>query len=622
MAQNRRILAGGLWLFAGLPILASFVQAAVALLGTSTTGIPVIGGIKRLFQSIAVFDAAGDLLRSSPSIVLVLFVLVTVAWLAQGVGMLALTNRVFTFGAAGFVTLFLVLFELVYLPLLSADIPTVQVAGFLFVPVVVAVALWAATLVFEWDVTLDDATGDRLADAREGAQRERRAFDERIDSAVPESARHSLRPFVPDAVDTVEREADAFRDECQSVVDRAEQLTNEQDSVSSRERNERSEQVLADAQALNGQGRAEQVAEEFERSLVDAIRTEFGEFGVDSRYGRRYEFRNLREYNELPLPTLSCPPAQVGGTRHELADRLADAVETDGLPAVASAIEECQEHLSEARSVIEQREGTVADRLDATDRTLDIARGHVESLDGDARERLTEFLLEGRTPETVDSVPTVPDIRDKQERAKDRLHRGNFDEARRIADKASTAAEHIEEIAEFFADSVGATIDYGSGSIPIPPTVGPELVAQLRVPFEGTYGVEYAVDGDTLRLSSTDDAGTATTQQETRERVQQTENESVQADDVLYVLRELKSAAAATSVEGSVELQTEQLPEKFVQSDILHEIKSFAERQSDVTGVSVPDGAPPGFLSIEVSDSVSPQRAMTTLQEQYARSQN
>lgn len=622
MAQNRRILAGGLWLFAGLPILASFVQAAVALLGTSATGIPVIGGIKRLFQSIAVFDAAGDLFRSSPSIVLVLFVLVTVAWLAQGVGMLALTNRVFTLGAAGFVTLFLVLFELVYLPLLSADIPIVQVAGFLFVPVVVAVALWAATLVYEWDITLDDATGDRLADAREDAQRERRAFDEHIDSAVPESARQSLRSFVPDAVDTVEREADAFRDECQSVVDRAEQLTNEQDSVSSRERNEQSEQVLADAKALDGQGRAEQVAEEFERSLVDAIRTEFGEFGVDSRYGRRYEFRNLREYNELPLPTLSCPPAQVGGTRHELADRLVEAVETDGLPSVASAIEGCQEHLSEAQSVIEQREETVAERLDATDRTLDVARGHVESLDGNARERLTEFLFEGRTPETVDSVPTVPDIRDKQERAKDRLHQGNFDEARRIADEASTAAEHIEEIAEFFADSVGATIDYGSGSIPIPPTVGTELVAQLRVPFEGTYGVEYAVDGDTLRLSSTDDVGTTTTQQETRERVQQTENESVQADDVLYVLRELKSAAAATSVEGSVELQTEQLPEKFVQSDILHEVKSFAERQSDVTGVSVPDDAPPGFLSIEVSDSISPQRAMTTLQEQYARSQN
>jgi len=614
-------LAGGLWLVAGLPILASFVQAAVALLGTSASGIPVIGGLKQLFQSIAVFDAAGDLFRSSPSIVLVLFVLVTVAWLAQGGGMLVLTNRVFTLGATGFVTLFLVLFELVYLPLLSAGLPTVQVGGFLLVPVLVAAALWASTLAFEWDVTLDDATGDRLADAREDAQRERRAFDQHVESAVPESVRDSLRSFVPAAVDTFEREADDFRAECQSVVDRAEQLTDSQQSVSSRERNEQAEQVLADAKALDGQARAEGLTAEFEQSLVDAISEEFGEFGVVSRYGRPYEFRNLRTYNELALPMLSGPPAQIGGSRHELGDRLADAVDTDSLSSVAGAIDASQDHLGEARSVIQDHEDTVAQRIDEVDRTLELARDHVEDLDGDARERLTEFLFEGRTPESVDSVPTAPDIREHQERAKDLLHEGQFEQAERVATEASTEADRVQEIAEFFADSVGATIDYGSGSIPIPGSVGTALVSQLRIPFEGSYPVEYTVDGDTLRITADDD-GTTTQSQESREPVNQSDNDSVQSDDVLYVLRELKSTAASTSVESSVELQTEQLPEKFVQSEILQEIKSFAERQSDITGVSVPKSAPPGYLSIEVSDGVSPQQAMTALQEQYASSQN
>lgn len=619
MASNRRILAGGLWLIAGLPILASFVQAAVALLGTTATGVPVLGGLKQLFQSIAVFDAAGNLFRSSPSIVLVLFVLVSVAWLAQGVGMLLFANRVFTLGATGFVTLFLVLFELVYLPLLSQGLPLVQVVGFLSVPVVVAGALWASTLAYEWDIVLDDATGDRLADAREDAQRELRAFEERTESVVPESTRQSLRSFVPDAVDAFEREATAFRDECQSVIDSAEQLTDDQQSVSSRERNEQAEQVLADAKALDGQARADQLADDFEATLVDGIRTEFGEFRVVSRYGRPYEFRNLRSYNELSLPMLDGPAVQIGGTRHELAERLVEAVEHDRLSAVAAAIEESRNHLSEARSVIEKREAAVGDPLDAVEETLEIAREHVDDLDGEARERVTEFLFEGRTPESVESVPTVPDIRKKQERAKDQLHEGQFDAAERTAAEAAAEAERIEEVAEFFADSVGATIDYGSGSIPIPPTVGTELVSQLRVPFERTYSVEYVVDGDTLRLSTDDDA--ATTQPTESEPVTGTDSESVPTDDVLYVLRELNTAAATTSVENSVDLQTEQLPEKFVRSEILGAVKSFAERQSDVTGVTIPDDAPPGFLSIEVSDDVSPQQAMTALQEAYASSQ-
>jgi len=621
MKQNRQRLAGGLWLLAGLPILASFVQAAIALMGASATSIPVIGGVKRSVQSVAVLDAAGNLFRSSPSIVLVLFVFVTVAWLAQGAGMFVLTNRVFTLGATGFVTLFVVLFELVYLPLLSAGLPSGQTIAFLSVPILVAAALWASTLVFEWDVTLDDDTSGRLADAREDARRERQAFEDHVEATVPEDARELLREFAPDAVETFEQDAAAFTDECQSVVDTIETLSDDRESVSSRERNERAEQVLSDAKALDGQKRAERLCSTFERSLVKTINAEFGEFQPVSRYGRSYEFRNLRTYNELRLPMLDCPPVQIGGAQHELGEQIAAAVGSQGLASVAAAIERSGAHLSQARSVIDEHESAVATRLDEVDDILEIARDHIDGLDGEARERLHEFLFEGRTPEAVDAVQTVVKVREQQDEAKGLLHRAQFEDAERAADEAVTKAQQIEEIAEFFADSVGSTIEYGSGSIPVPPTVGTGLVSQLRVPFERSYAIEYEVDGDTLNITAADDGATTQTQ-ESRELVNNTDDDDVQADDVLYVLRELKSAAANSDVEGTVELQTEQLPEKFIRSDVLREIKRFAQRQSDVTGVTVPADPPPGFLSIEVSDSVSPQRAMTELQDRYASSQN
>ncbi|ERG90696.1 MAG: hypothetical protein J07HQW1_00723 [Haloquadratum walsbyi J07HQW1] len=43
MLQNRRRVSAGCWAVAGLPILASFVQATVALFETTATTIPLIG---------------------------------------------------------------------------------------------------------------------------------------------------------------------------------------------------------------------------------------------------------------------------------------------------------------------------------------------------------------------------------------------------------------------------------------------------------------------------------------------------------------------------------------------------------------------------------------------------
>ncbi len=43
MLQNRRRVAAGCWVVVGLPILASFVQATVALFEATVTTIPLIG---------------------------------------------------------------------------------------------------------------------------------------------------------------------------------------------------------------------------------------------------------------------------------------------------------------------------------------------------------------------------------------------------------------------------------------------------------------------------------------------------------------------------------------------------------------------------------------------------
>lgn len=614
MLQNRRRVSGVCWVVAGLPILASFIQAAIALGGASGGGLPVIGGLKRLFQSIAVFDAAGAVLRASSTVVLVLFLLVTVAWLAQGTGLFVLRHRVFTLGATGFVTLFLVLFELVYLPILSAGVPTGQVAGFLLVPIIASGASWAAALVYQWDITLDEETGGKLSDARTDAQGALQKFDDRVEFIASETTRQSLQSFAPEAVERFERGVASFRDDCQSVIDRADELTDS--SMTSRERNEVASQIRADAAGLAPDDRADRLQKELEQGVTDQIRGTFGDLHYVSRYDTAYEIRNLRAYHEIDLPTIGGPSIQLGGTRHELDDRLVEAINDEGLNSVTTAIERVESHLAEMETMLEERESAVATALDETDSALTVTRDHLDTLDGEARDRLTEFLLEGRTPDATLEIPNKPTVTDHAADAKAALHEGRFDAAQRAAEQARTEAQSVQAIAEFFAESVVATMDYGSGSIPIPEAVGVDLAAQLRVPFERTYDAEYAVAGTTLDIASDGEATEGN--RDRTPRGSDIVTNGADPDDVLYVLRELQSAAAASSTNDTVELQTENLPEKFVDEGILTEIQTFAERQSDVVSVTAPENPPPGFLSIKVADGVSPKRVMDALQNQYS----
>ena len=614
MLQNRRRVSGVCWVVAGLPILASFIQAAIALGGASGSGLPVIGGLKRLFQSVAVFDAAGTVFRASSTVVLVLFLLVTVAWLAQGAGLFVLRHRVFTLGATGFVTLFLVLFELVYLPILSAGVPAGQVAGFLLVPIVASGASWAAALVYQWDITLDEETGEQLSAARADAQEALQRFNDRVDTIASETTRQSLQSFAPEAVDRFERGVDSFRDDCQSVIDRADELTDS--SMTSRERNEVASQIRSDATALAPDDRADKLQRELEQAVTDQIRDTFGDLHYVSRYGTEYELRNLRAHHEVDLPTIGGPAVQLGGTRHELDDRLVDAINNAGLDSVTTAIERAEAHLTEMEAMLEERESAVAAALDEADSALTVTRDHLDRLDGAARDRLTEFLLEGRTPDATLEVPNKPAVTGHEADAKAALHEGRFDAAQRAAEQARTEAQAVQAIAEFFAESVVTTMDYGSGSIPIPETVGTDLAAQLRVPFERTYDVEYAIAGTTLEIASSGEATEGG--RERTPRGSDPVTNGADPDDVLYVLRELQSAAAASSTNNTVELQTEHLPEKFVDEGILTEIQTFAERQADVVSVTVPEDPPPGFLSVEVTDGVSPRRVMDDLQNQYS----
>ena len=322
MLQNRRRIAAGCWAVAGLPILASFVQATVALLETTATVIPLIGSLTQFLWSVSVFRVAGNIFRSSSTIVFILFVLIALAWTAQGVGLFALRHRVITLGATGFVTLFLVLFELVYLPVASAGLPAIQTAGFLFVPIGTAAMSWAASLVFDWSITLDSEATKALSTAREDTQEALTTFNSQIERVVGEQVQSSLKTIAPEAVTAFESQCSEFRDRCQAVQDEADAVVD--GSTSSRERHDTAAQLQADAAKLNDVAgeTATRVISTLERQVEDKINERYSDVHYVSRFSREYTIRNLRTHNSVSLPTIDGPAIQIGGSQHEIATRL------------------------------------------------------------------------------------------------------------------------------------------------------------------------------------------------------------------------------------------------------------------------------------------------------------
>ncbi|MFB6154570.1 MAG: hypothetical protein ABEJ22_01660, partial [Haloferacaceae archaeon] len=88
-------------------------------------------------------------------------------------------------------------------------------------------------------------------------------------------------------------------------------------------------------------------------------------------------------------------------------------------------------------------------------------------------------------------------------------------------------------------------------------------------------------------------------------------------DAVLYVFRELESAASSTAGE-SAQLQTDRLPASVAAPGVLSLVEQFAGRQTDIVDdVTVPESGPPGYVELQPASSKSGREVARTLHERY-----
>ena len=623
MRLEPRLAAGVCWIGAGLPIVATSVEAVLVLAGVETLSIPVVGAIAAALRSLVVFDVAGGVFESSPSAILLLFLLTTVAWAVEGVAVFGLREREYAYAAAGFVTLFSLLFLLAYSPVFASDVPVVQLGGFVSLAVVASGAAWGTVLVYDWDSDLDEATRTELSAAREAAREARRTFEDELDGRLDSRTRARLRSVAPGALDSVEARIDEFREDCDRIDDEADRIE-AGDVAGPRDRARAATALREEAEGLDPEGRVDGLAGTLAEQVAAAVREEFGDLHLVSRYGGAYEVRNLTDYNELRLSSVGTT-AQIGGTAHDLGERLAATVEDHSLPEVATAVDAARSHVESLRSHVDEQEARFADLAGTATERVEAATAEVEVVDGTPGERLEQLLLDGRYETDPPVGPSATAVEDALSEGRDRLHDCDFPAAIDRAETAVETAERLVATAEFFR-AVDEAIAHGNGSVPIPAAAGDELATALKPAFERGRGVEYAVDGGRVRFGAAAegggrDAGADPTAGGEGGDLGRSVESGVRpdevVDEVVYVLRELRADADAVRSADVVELQTADLPEQCTAPGVLENLTRFGERQHGVESFELQPGAPPGYLELRVDDDERPDDVIDRIHERY-----
>lgn len=613
MLQNDRRVAIGCWVLAGLPIVATFVQALLALVGIEAVSIPVIGELKQTLDTVEVFDAAGVIFRDNDVAVFGLFILVALSWLAVAGGMFVLEDRQFSYAAAGLVTVFLALFFLVYSPLLWEGVPALQLVGFVTIPVVAVGAIWVSVTAYEWTATVESEVRELLNEARERTEQARLEFEETVRAGADANTLDQLADGAPRAVSAFEETTEEFEASCLEIREEADRLLDGR-QPGSRNQLQEATRLRDEANALAPRDQAQSALDQLRADLTQELRSEYGTLSVRSEYGQRYAIRNMGQYNELSVPELQGPPIQIGGSAHELGERLGAAVDTGTpLPDIALAVEQATTQIEAMREEIERHETEFVESVEAVETALADTESALSRVEESVADRLGEMLFENRFGDEEPPFPTEVEIRERLDEAKADLHNCRFERALRAAEACASDAAQVKQIGVFFANSVVPTIEHGSGSIPIPTDVGTAVVEKMGTEIRQAYDVQYAVEGDSLSIDTTDEQ---TTTPETTETTTQSRSGGPPPEDVLYLLRELDRAANEGETTETVTIQLGEYPEKFATGEVTDAVTSFCARQTSIADVDAPD-AEPGYIKLVVDDDESPSRVLSELCERY-----
>ncbi|QZX99082.1 hypothetical protein [Halobaculum rubrum] len=619
------------WGAAGIPLVVALVQTLLALFGytSSSAGLTPIAdpvlSIPVLFEAAVVF-------KDSSATVMGLFLLIALAWAAQGGAMLIIEHREAAYGAATLsAVLFFALFFGVYAPLASAEIPLVQLGAFYAVPVCAAALQLFAVATYPWNEVVLEETGSDLGRLEADLANRRSAFDTAFDARF--EGLETLSNVAPGGVRDVRDGAEEFRARLDEIDDDIAEIRTMSDGEAAQAARAGVESEL---DGVDPDARIEELTDGFRQALASGIRTEYGEFVVRSEYGERYRTVNLpTKHREMSIP---------GGGDAVHLDHVDEELEsltrtTDSFGAVAAAVEAVDGHRQRVRAHVREREAPVVEAISTAEGRLDTLEGQLDAMDVPFGDRIDEVLIAGRDPDLVGAR----DVRAELDRARESLHECQFDDARTTAESAADDASTLVTAAELLS-TLEASIDARHATVSIPTEI-PDGYLEAIIPAmrSGYDGLDATVVAGGNRISfsyedganetsestatttvSDPDGGDAVDSSDRSDAVESgTGRESVRVappeevvDGVLYAFRELERVADGD--DRIVQFRLEDLPEGVATRDVLVNVERFAGRQSDLfDSVDLQSPEPPGFIEFTPAEGASIERSMATAHRRF-----
>jgi len=627
------------WAVAGVPLLVTLAQTVLALLDWTSQDIGVNGVLAPVFGIDVVFEAA-VVFKQQPAVVVGLFLLIAAAWVVQGAAMHVVGNRDVAVAAAGFASVtYLALFFGVYSALFGRGIGAVQLGAFFLVPVAASLLLVGAAVGHDWSSTAAGRASGDLGDLEVAVEDAEDTFDAAFEENVGDL--DALAAVAPSGVSEAEAEREAFHDRCADLradVEAVDSGTEDAGRVQSEV-----SRLSSRVEGLEPAAEADRIAGDLRRRVESGVRTEFGGFGVTSRYGGSYTLSNLpTEYREVELPP-------DGGAVHveDLGDVLARRLETaDSLSSVAGAVSVAADHCDRVESYVADREDEIAGRIDEVNGRLDTVEEQVERLPEGVGDRVRDVLVENRDGAVDGAAAVERDVRD----AKTALHDCKFDEADRLLDDATADSRTLVTAAEFLR-SLAGRLEHGGSAVDVPATVDESVVEAVAPAFESHYDTDVTVSEGRVEIGDdrgraggrssdgragagpVDGAGDADERGPAAAGGTGASEPEIDPDDdddggagkrpeevldsALYVLRELEEQGR-DSADQRVQFQTGDLPPGVGTPATLSNVERFLSHQSDLfETVTLQSTEPPAFLELVVADGVDPASALRSARERF-----
>jgi hypothetical protein len=613
--------AKGLWLVAGIPVIAGLLQGIGAFFEFSWSEQPMFGPVADWLHSFEPFRIASSIAVEQEALIALLFIQVGICWALFG---MTLVSRVANYGefidglrsgtAFLIALLYVNLFVGVYWDVVG-EVSGASLIIFFSIPFLVLGGIVAAWHLYQPRGPIQDL------------QRARNTLDNHI-STFDNERRQSIKPGLDflSSLGGGERQIRGINDELDqyrnTLTDLKQDVDDELESppVSAA----RAQKLRIQAEEMNPTNRLQDYRARITGSVVDLMKKETGNFSKTSRYGEKYSLVNHPKGPTIYLPAESAN--RVGkqevnlGELDQFIDSIVknDRVSDDELFNLLRALGEKYNTIA---SDIDEKEETFDDRVQTIHSRLTEFEDALENnFAAPISNELSKIYNPSNMRDNPEHVVTSKSTKEKIRDARDELHDCHFDAAFEILDEAEQTSEDFLLLLEDL-ERIESQLRRNETSIRLPSpeayernVVSQQVLDKLRTAIRKAHNREVNQSNDTLELDYGDVSQTPPTPSGGS-----TDDSEILIEDAETVLNRIRlktNQGNEQTDEHAVAVHKDDLTPYLRRDEVLNFVDRFLAQRPEISSSSVSDENE--YIEIKTKSGRQINRVLEKLPSKFA----